>query len=402
MPSAFSQRSILGIFLLASQLASGTQAWGDAPRLSLQSGDHVVIVGDQLVTSLVEFGYFESLLLASKPDSKLVVRYATAPESSTASDRLVPWRLPLHELTTQLKRWQTDVILLCFGHDVTAINQMQVDDFGRELETLVAELSRHSFHGTTPPRIACVSPISLERIVRDANLPPIPVSLREPLADRIAAVAARLDASYVDLFHPTRELVNQVDHVPWAEANGQLSDYGAWALSQILLDQLRWLPKPHRCEVDVATGAVRAEGMESSRYERREGGWRFALVDITPPAPAPPTVLVQEIFLAGQPQLVVKQLPAGQYELRSRGRTIHPAAPPETWEQGIPLLTTEGHRLLDELRQAVNAKNRRTAWRPGATRPQSVPTGDFESRLWELAERRGSQSWELVPAESHP
>ena len=62
------------LLLWAALFSVNSTAAADAPRVKLEKGDHVVLVGNTLAERMQYFGGFETLLHRRFPDLELVVR----------------------------------------------------------------------------------------------------------------------------------------------------------------------------------------------------------------------------------------------------------------------------------------------------------------------------------------
>src|SRR4051794_23263954 len=76
LSSDFLMRSqALFVFHAIALIAAGALAHAaDAPKLTLQKGDHVVLIGNTLAERMQYFGNFETLLHSRFPELELVVR----------------------------------------------------------------------------------------------------------------------------------------------------------------------------------------------------------------------------------------------------------------------------------------------------------------------------------------
>jgi hypothetical protein len=63
-----------GILVALAMVSGGVRAEAEEPRLELEKGDKIVLIGNTLAERLQYFGHFETLLQSRFPERELVVR----------------------------------------------------------------------------------------------------------------------------------------------------------------------------------------------------------------------------------------------------------------------------------------------------------------------------------------
>lgn len=233
-----------------------------APKLSVEPGARIVLVGNNLCSRMMNFGYFESELHARFPEHDLFIRNlcdgGDTPGFRPHSGRPSPWAFPgADSFQTALARpsgsegffetpdeWldrlDADVILAFFGSVESFNGESGVETFKAELAVFVEHTLAQRYNGSTPPKLALVSPIAFED--RSASFD-LPDGERENAnlrlyADAMRDVAVEYGIRFVDLFGPTRKW--------YAAASGdyltidglQLDADGYARLAPVLADEL--------------------------------------------------------------------------------------------------------------------------------------------------------------------
>lgn len=206
-----------------------------AAPLTLQPGDHVVLVGNTLADRMQHAGWLETLLYQRFPDAHLVFR-----NLGFSGDELQT-RLRSQDFGTPeewLKQTGADVVLAFFGFNESFQGEAGLEAFRADLQRFIRETRGREFSERGPARLVLFSPIAQERHP-DPNYPD-PATNNRRLAlytQAMAAVAADENVPFVDLFSLTRRL--------YAEGGGphtvngiHLSERGYQALAPLLYEAL--------------------------------------------------------------------------------------------------------------------------------------------------------------------
>ncbi|MGV3639460.1 MAG: PVC-type heme-binding CxxCH protein [Adhaeribacter sp.] len=218
---------LLGLLLLA--LASLQFSPAAAPALKLKKGTHIILIGNNLGSRMMNYGHFETEMHLRYPDLQLYIRNmcdgGDTPGFRPHSGRVSPWAFPgAEKFQTELARksgseghfetpdqWITrhkaDVILAFFGYNESFEGPAGLENFKAELEAFIRHTLKQKYNGSTPPQLALVSPIAFEDLSAKADLPN---GKKENAnlalyAQAMKEVAARNKVLFIDAFAPTRK-----------------------------------------------------------------------------------------------------------------------------------------------------------------------------------------------------
>ena len=226
--------------------------------LPLYQGDHIVLVGNNLASRMMNFGHFETELHVRFPDSLLIVRNmadgGNTPGFRPHPGRESPWAFPgadtFHtDLATPsgsrgqfetpdewLTRLQADVIVAFFGFSAAFGDSPR---FEGELEAFVRHTLAQSYNGNDAPRLALVSPIAFEDL-SDRMDTPDGTSENARLAqvvETMRRVAERTGVHFVDAFGPSKRWYKNAD-APLTIDGSQLRSESYAQLATLLTDEL--------------------------------------------------------------------------------------------------------------------------------------------------------------------
>lgn len=250
------------IFALAL-LAISTLHCGPAETetLSLHKDAHIVVIGNNLGSRMMNYGHFEAELHLRYPDSLLYIRNMSdggnTPGFRPHSGRVSPWAFPgadsFHtELATNsgsqghfespdqwLERLKADIIVAFFGYNESFQGEDGLDNFKAELTAFVRHTQSQQYNGVAPPQLALVSPIAFENLSdqfdfpngerENANLELYTAAIKE--------VADSTDVLFVDAFNPTQSWYG-ASSAPLTIDGSQLTDGGYAQLAPLLADKL--------------------------------------------------------------------------------------------------------------------------------------------------------------------
>src|SRR5206468_5502097 len=143
-------------------LAAGTLARADdGPKLTLQKGDHVVLIGNTLAERMQYFGNFETLLHSRFPELELVVR-----DLGWSADELMlrPRSQNFKDHGHTLEDHKADVILAFFGFNESFGGQRGLAKFEEDLEKFITETLAAKYNGTSSPQVVLFTPVAHENI----------------------------------------------------------------------------------------------------------------------------------------------------------------------------------------------------------------------------------------------
>lgn len=376
---------IIPILAVFGCLIGNGAATADPP---IRPGDHVAIVGNTFADQLRIHGYLETLLLQKTSDTPISIRnLGWGGDMLTARDR--PTNFPTEETT--LRDHQTDVIVACFGMGESFAGERGIEKFKADLEAWIESHRGKKYNGKTEVRLVLVSPIACEDLGhltpdldgRNRDLQSYTRAMRE--------VAESADNAFIDLFEPSRYLMDE-QRGPNLTTNGiHLNQYGYWAISRTFLNQLfpghdETPPWQMRMDANAKTGT--AIGVELADIASDETGLRFRVTETTPPHLPPPVdnpLPPQLEFL--RDTLAVENLPPGTYALTVDGEHVATASA-DQWTRGVAIDASPAHAEAESVRAAVNDKNLQFTYSWKALNQVHI-----------VGERRSSPSGRALPGE---
>lgn len=196
------RRSLL-LCLLAAPMPASAQA-APADPFAVQRGDRIVFVGNTFAERMSLFPHFEAELTTRFAGDSLTFR-----NLGWSADELTLQPRPLNfgDMHTHLAEQRADVIFAFFGMNESFKGADSLPKFRADLAAFLQGLTGRQFNGTRAPRVVLVSPIAQERIAR---IPVDTEARNRDLALYSAAmkeVAAQAGVRFVDLFTPTRTLL---------------------------------------------------------------------------------------------------------------------------------------------------------------------------------------------------
>ncbi len=197
-------------------------------KLQLHKEDHIVLIGNNLASRMMNFGHFETEMQLRYPDSLLFIRNmadgGNTPGFRPHSSRNSPWAFPgAEKFQTELAQnsgsighfptedeWLTklkaDVIIAFFGYNESFQGTEGLENFKNELHAFIQHTRRQKYNGTSRAQLALVSPIAFEDLSAEMDLPD-GVKENDNLAlysDAMRQVAEKDSVLFVDAFGPSR------------------------------------------------------------------------------------------------------------------------------------------------------------------------------------------------------
>ena len=229
--------------------------------LTVQKDGHVVLIGNNLGSRMMNYGFFETELQLRYPDSLLVIRNmcdgGNTPGFRPHSGRVSPWAFPgatqfYSELATNsgsqghfkspdqwLSNLQADLIIAFFGYNESFQGEEGIDLYKNELEAFIAHTFSQQYNGHSPPQLALVSPIAFQDLSSQFDLPNgqkenTNLSL---YAAAMKEVAEQNNVLFVDAFTTTKNWFDESELALTIDGS-QLNETGYQRFSSFLVDQL--------------------------------------------------------------------------------------------------------------------------------------------------------------------
>jgi len=166
----------------------------DSEGLPIQKNAHIVLIGNNLGSRMLNFGHFETEMQLRYPDSTLFIRNMADPGNTAGfrphSSRNSPWAFPEAEKFHQNERannsnsigyfptedeWLTnlkaDVILAFFGYNESFEGEAGLQNYKDELHAFIAHTKAQKYNGKSSPELALISPIAFEDLSAQMDLP---------------------------------------------------------------------------------------------------------------------------------------------------------------------------------------------------------------------------------------
>src|SRR5688572_8156402 len=161
--------------------------------LEIKKGAHIILIGNNLGSRMMDFGHFETEMHLRYPDSLLYIRNmcdgGNTPGFRPHSGRPSPWAFAgAEKYQTELARksdsqghyetpdeWITrhkaDIIIAFFGFNESFQGKEGLENYKAELDAFIKHTLSQKYNGSTPPQLAIVSPIAFEDLSDKQDLP---------------------------------------------------------------------------------------------------------------------------------------------------------------------------------------------------------------------------------------
>nr|WKN34892.1 HEAT repeat domain-containing protein [Tunicatimonas sp. TK19036] len=249
---------LIGFLLLAT---ATFQCTSDHTGLTVHQGDHIILVGNNLGSRMMNFGHFETEMQLRYPDSLLFIRNmcdgGNTPGFRPHSGRESPWAFEgaekfqtelAHETGSEghfespdewITRLEADIIVAFFGYNESFQGQEGVENYKAELDAFIKHTLSQNYNGKNPPQLAIVSPIAFENLSDQHDLPDgtqenANLSL---YTEAMKEVAANNNVLFADVFTPTKEWFEPTDEALTIDGF-QMTDEGYARFAPLLADKV--------------------------------------------------------------------------------------------------------------------------------------------------------------------
>jgi len=234
----------------------------ESNNLKIKKESHLVLIGNNLGSRMMNFGHFETELHLRYPDSLLFIRNmcdgGNTPGFRPHAGRRSPWAFPgaekfqtvQPELTNYtdsqgdfetedqwLTRLKADVIMAFFGYNESFAGPAGLPSYKAELDAFIKHTLKQKYNGKRAPQLVLVSPIAFENLSAKMDLPDGKKE-NENLAlytEAMKEVAAKNKVAFVDVFTPTKEWFETAQE-PLTIDGFQLTDAGYARFAVLLAD----------------------------------------------------------------------------------------------------------------------------------------------------------------------
>lgn len=229
--------------------------------LKLKKGAHIILIGNNLGSRMMDFGYFETEMQLRYPDSMLYIRNmcdgGNTPGFRPHSGRPSPWAFPgAEKFQTELARksdsqgfyetpdeWtvrhKADIIIAFFGFNESFEGKKGLENYKAELDAFIKHTLSQQYNGETAPQLAIVSPIAFEDLSKKMDLPD---GRKENVnlamyTEAMKEVTSKNNVLFVDAFKPSKDWFNTADSALTIDGS-QLTDAGYAKFSTLLTNEV--------------------------------------------------------------------------------------------------------------------------------------------------------------------
>lgn len=244
----------LGFVLSAFQFAQT-----DPTALKIKKGAHIILIGNNLGSRMMDFGHFETEMQLRYPDSLLYIRNmcdgGNTPGFRPHSGRPLPWAFPgaekfqteltkspdsqgFYEAPDQwITRHKADIIIAFFGYNESFEGQKGLENYKAELDAFIKHTLKQKYNGSSTPQLAIVSPIAFENLSQKFDLPDgkkenINLAL---YTEAMKEVASKNKVHFLNAFSPSKSWFDAGEK-PLTIDGSQLTDAGYAKFSTLLAD----------------------------------------------------------------------------------------------------------------------------------------------------------------------
>lgn len=263
------QNTIAIVFITLSLFISSCTDRDDT--LVINKDSHIVLIGNNLGSRMINFGDFETELQLRYPDSLLNIRNmcdgGNTPGFRPNPSRKSPWAFPgadtlvnpvwkehwevskgwLRDATRGhfetpdqwITRLKADIIIGFFGYTESFEGSAGLNLYKKELDAFIKHTKSQKYNGKSAPQLVLVSPIAFEDLSEQMDLPN-GVKENKNLAMYTQAmkdVAAVNNIKLVDAFNASKKWYTSENKNLTADGF-QLNDLGYEKLSKLLVDEI--------------------------------------------------------------------------------------------------------------------------------------------------------------------
>lgn len=229
--------------------------------LKLKKDAHISLIGGNLGSRMLNFDHFETEMQLRYVDSTLFIRNmcdgGDTPGFRPHSAKFSPWAFPgaekfQTEYATKsgseghfdnpdqwLTRLKTDIVVAFFGYSESFEGIADLANYKEELEAFIKHTQSQKYNGVNAPQLALVSPIALEDLSANRDLPNGKKENANILLYTLAMkeVAKKNNILFLDAYTPSIKWYNETKE-PLTIDGLQLNNEGYKKLSLLLANEL--------------------------------------------------------------------------------------------------------------------------------------------------------------------
>lgn len=251
---------MLVLIAIATALFTGCQST-PTDSLSVQKGSHILLIGNNLGSRMMNYGHFETEMQVRYPDSMLYIRNmcdgGNTPGFRPHAGRNTPWAFPgaeqfQTELATNshsegnfespdqwLSRHKADIIIAFFGFNESFQGEEGLDNYKAELDAFINHTLSQRYNGIAPPQLAIVSPIAFEDLSDQYDLPDGKKENANLLmyTRTMQEIALKYKIVFADAYHPSLKWFTAAKE-PLTIDGSQLNEEGYKKFAVLLADEV--------------------------------------------------------------------------------------------------------------------------------------------------------------------
>ncbi|WP_291399904.1 PVC-type heme-binding CxxCH protein [Daejeonella sp.] len=233
----------------------------ESNTLKLKKGAHIILIGNNLGSRMMNYGHFETELHLRYPDSMLYIRNmcdgGDTPGFRAHSGRDLPWAFPgaekfQSELTKNsnsegffdspdawLTNHKADIIIAFFGYNESFEGPKGLENYKSELDAFIKHTLKQKYNGASAPQLAIVSPIAFEDLSKQFDLPNGKnenINLKI-YAQAMKEIADQNNVHFLDVFNPTNDWYDTQEQAQTIDGS-QLTDSAYAKFAPLLADGL--------------------------------------------------------------------------------------------------------------------------------------------------------------------
>lgn len=253
--------TIAGFALVAAVFGTLSFIKPQPAALSVRKGAHIILIGNNLGSRMMDFDHFETEMQLRYPDSLLYVRNmcdgTNTPGFRPHSGRKTPWAFPgaekfQTELATSprfegfveypdewLTKHKADIIIAFFGFNESFEGPAGLVNYKAELDAFIKHTLAQQYNGSSAPQLALVSPIAFEDLSGKYDLPNGKTENANLLmyTNAMKEVAAKNKVLFIDAYAPSKTWLD--DPATELTIDGtQLSNEGYAKFGPFLADEV--------------------------------------------------------------------------------------------------------------------------------------------------------------------
>ena len=249
----------VGILLLSLIVFNCTEK--SEPLIEVRKNSHIVLIGNNLGSRMMNFGHFETEMHLRYPDSLLFIRNmcdgGNTPGFRPHASRVSPWAFPgAEKFQTELAnysdsqghfetedqwltRLQADIIIAFFGYNESFQGKEGLQNYKNELDAFIRHTLSQKYNGKGAPQLVIVSPIAFEDLSAKFDLPngEKENANLELYALAMKEIAEKNNVPFVDAFAPSKAWFESSDEFLTIDGS-QLTDQGYTKFSTLLVDEI--------------------------------------------------------------------------------------------------------------------------------------------------------------------